>query len=77
MFRLKIKIKRLLKSAKQHQRADEIYLAPDPDREGEIIAWHVEQEVKKVTKKAKIHRITFNEITKSSYSGSDRTSWRC
>ena len=45
--------------------SDEIYLAPDPDREGEIIAWHVEQEVKKVAKKSKIHRITFNEITKS------------
>ena len=46
-------------------RADEIYLAPDPDREGEIIAWHVEQEFKNVVKnKAIIHRITFNEITK-------------
>lgn len=44
--------------------ADEVYLAPDPDREGEIIAWHIEQEIKKVAKKAKIHRITFNEITK-------------
>ena len=45
--------------------ADEIYLAPDPDREGEIIAWHVEQEIKKVLKKkAQIHRIAFNEITK-------------
>lgn len=46
-------------------KADEIYLAPDPDREGEIIAWHVEQEFNKVVKnKSKIHRITFNEITK-------------
>lgn len=44
--------------------SDEIYLAPDPDREGEIIAWHIEQEIKKAVKKAKIHRITFNEITK-------------
>ena len=40
-------------------------LAPDPDREGEIIAWHVEQEVLPIIKnKAKIYRITFNEITK-------------
>ena len=45
--------------------ADEIYLAPDPDREGEIIAWHIDQEIKKVVKdSSKIHRIAFNEITK-------------
>lgn len=44
----------------------EIYLAPDPDREGEIIAWHVANEIAKVVKDPKkIHRITFNEITKS------------
>lgn len=50
---------------KEAQSADEIYLAPDPDREGEIIAWHVEQEIAKVVKDSdKIHRITFNEITK-------------
>lgn len=52
--------------AKAAAKADEIFLAPDPDREGEIIAWHVEQEIAKVVKKnkGKIHRITFNEITK-------------
>lgn len=45
--------------------ADEVYLAPDPDREGEIIAWHIGQEVERVIKKPnRIHRITFNEITK-------------
>jgi DNA topoisomerase I len=55
-------IKDLVKEAKN---SDEIYLAPDPDREGEIIAWHVEQEFLKVTKPEKIHRISFNEITKS------------
>jgi DNA topoisomerase-1 len=49
---------------KQAQKADEIYLAPDPDREGEIIAWHIEQEIEKVTDADKIHRIWFNEITK-------------
>ena len=45
--------------------ANEIYLAPDPDREGEIIAWHVAHAIEDVVKdKKKIHRITFNEITK-------------
>jgi DNA topoisomerase-1 len=45
--------------------AKEIILAPDPDREGEAIAWHIEsllKEDKKVT--APIRRVTFNEITK-------------
>jgi len=55
-------IKDLVKEAKK---SDEIYLAPDPDREGEIIAWHVEQEILKVAKPEQIHRISFNEITKS------------
>lgn len=55
-------IKDLVKEAKN---SDEIYLAPDPDREGEIIAWHVEQEFLKVAKPEQIHRISFNEITKS------------
>lgn len=50
---------------KEAKNADEIFLAPDPDREGEIIAWHVEQELLKIVKdKSRIHRITFNEITK-------------
>lgn len=46
-------------------KAQEVYLAPDPDREGEIIAWHVEQELLKHKKDPNtIYRITFNEITK-------------
>jgi DNA topoisomerase I len=49
---------------KEAQKAGEIYLAPDPDREGELIAWHVAEELKRVVKDSKkIHRITFNEIT--------------
>ncbi len=44
-------------------KSDAIYLAPDPDREGEAIAWHIQQEIQSVTR-AKIYRITFNEITK-------------
>jgi DNA topoisomerase-1 len=51
---------------KEASRSDEIYLAPDPDREGEIIAWHIGQEIEKVLKKnASLYRISYNEITKS------------
>jgi len=39
-----------------------IYLATDPDREGEAIAWHIAEEIN--TKKKEIYRATFNEITK-------------
>ncbi len=51
---------------KEAAKAGEIFLAPDPDREGEIIAWHVEQEIKQYLKKSTptIYRIAFNEITK-------------
>lgn len=49
---------------KAAQGADTIFLGPDPDREGEIIAWHIENQIKKASKKKKnIHRIVFNEIT--------------
>ncbi|MBI5885609.1 MAG: type I DNA topoisomerase [Deltaproteobacteria bacterium] len=51
-------IKELKKAAKT---ADKIYLAPDPDREGEAIAWHIAQEVDK--KNEKTCRVLFNEIT--------------
>jgi len=43
--------------------ADVIYLAPDPDREGEAIAWHIAEELGK-RHAHHIHRIAFNEITK-------------
>jgi len=46
-------------------KADEIYLAPDPDREGEAIAYHLALQLgKTAAEKKKIRRITFNEITK-------------
>ncbi|HAX90610.1 MAG TPA: type I DNA topoisomerase, partial [Rhodospirillaceae bacterium] len=47
--------------------ADAIYLASDPDREGEAIAWHVHEilKEKKLVKTTPVHRITFNEITKN------------
>lgn len=53
-------IKNLQKEAKK---ADEIYLATDPDREGEAIAYHVLEVLKFDHQKAK--RITYNQITKS------------
>lgn len=50
---------------KAAQQCDTIYLAPDPDREGEIIAWHIGHEIAKaLPASAQIYRITFNEITK-------------
>ena len=45
--------------------ADEIYLAPDPDREGEAIAWHLSEVLAKESKGKKVARVTYNEITKS------------
>ena len=60
------KDKTIAELCKAARAVDAVYLAPDPDREGEIIAWHVAQEIQKVAKnKAAIHRIAFNEITKS------------
>jgi len=53
-------INELKKAAKK---ASKIYLAPDPDREGEAIAWHVANSLK--SSKAEFVRVTFNEITKS------------
>ena len=50
-----------LKSAGSH--ADAIYLAPDPDREGEAIAWHIAQEFTKGKKTKNIYRVLFNELT--------------
>ncbi|HLE83459.1 MAG TPA: type I DNA topoisomerase [Thermoanaerobaculia bacterium] len=44
------------------KKADVVYLAPDPDREGEAIAWHIAQVIG--TDPARIRRVTFNEITK-------------
>jgi DNA topoisomerase-1 len=46
-------------------KADQIFLAPDPDREGEAIAAHLALQLRDIAKdQKKIHRVTFNEITK-------------
>ena len=46
-------------------KSDEIFLAPDPDREGEAIAYHLALQLGTNAKeRKKIHRVTFNEITK-------------
>ncbi len=56
--------KDVLASLKKHAAAaDIVYLAPDPDREGEAIAWHLKEALH--LKDERIQRVTFNEITKS------------
>ena len=45
------------------KKSDKVYLATDPDREGEAISWHLSKALKLEEKD--IHRITFNEITKT------------
>ncbi len=44
--------------------SEEIYIASDHDREGEAIAWHLSEVLKKEIGKKPLHRIVFNEITK-------------
>lgn len=53
----------LAKLRKEIKKADKVYLATDPDREGEAISWHLSKALKLDDKNAK--RITFNEITKN------------
>ena len=48
---------------KEVKKAEKIYLATDPDREGEAISWHLMAALKLEGKK--VYRITFNEITKN------------
>lgn len=53
----------LAKLRKEVKKADKVYLATDPDREGEAISWHLYIALKLENKK--VYRITFNEITKN------------
>jgi len=56
------KKKTLNELKREAKSADAVYLATDPDREGEAICWHLHEELKKGTK-AEFHRVMFNEIT--------------
>ena len=53
---------------KEAKKADKVYLATDPDREGEAISWHLATALKLDDKK--MRRITFNEITKNAVKAS-------
>ena len=58
---IKTKQQTLSKLQEAAKNADRIYLAPDPDREGEAIAWHLAGALKSA--KRPVQRLTFNEIT--------------
>ena len=60
----------LAKLRKEAKKADKVYLATDPDREGEAISWHLSKALNLDEKR--ICRITFNEITKSAVKESIR-----
>ncbi len=58
----------LAKLRKEVKKADKIYLATDPDREGEAISWHLSKSLNLENKK--VYRISFNEITKNAVKAS-------
>ena len=58
----------LAKLRKEVKKADRVYLATDPDREGEAISWHLSQALKLDEKK--MQRISFNEITQKAVKAS-------
>ncbi len=58
----------LAKLRKEVKKADRVYLATDPDREGEAISWHLTKALNLEDKK--VYRITFNEITKNAVKAS-------
>jgi DNA topoisomerase-1 len=58
--------KKLIQELKQAAKgADAIYLAADPDREGEAICYHLQEELESRKNGPKIYRVMFNEITKN------------
>lgn len=65
---IKGKAKVLAEIKKKAQSVDKVFLAPDPDREGEAIAWHIAEEIGGKAKKKsgpQVFRVLFNEITES------------
>ncbi len=61
----------LSKLRKEVKKADKIYLATDPDREGEAISWHLMKALKlDELEDKKIYRVSFNEITKTAVKNS-------
>ncbi|MCX7624836.1 MAG: type I DNA topoisomerase [Candidatus Sumerlaeaceae bacterium] len=58
------KTKILEQIRKDAAHAKQVFLAPDPDREGEAIAWHIAEDLREHGVKGEILRATFNEITK-------------
>ena len=61
----------LARLRKEVKKADKIYLATDPDREGEAISWHLMKALKLDEQKdKKVYRISFNEITKNAVKAS-------
>lgn len=58
----------LAKLRREVKKADKVYLATDPDREGEAISWHLSQALKLEDKN--VQRITFNEITQNAVKAS-------
>jgi DNA topoisomerase-1 len=63
VIRGKAKVIKELKAAAKGK--ETIFLAPDPDREGEAIAYHIREHVVPKNFKGDVHRVLFNEITKS------------
>lgn len=64
----------LAKLRKEVKKADKVYLATDPDREGEAISWHLMKALKlDEVKEKQVYRISFNEITKNAVKASLKT----
>src|SRR5215469_5625688 len=57
--------KKLISELKQAaKKVENVYLAADPDREGEAICYHLQEELQDKKKGLRFHRVMFNEITK-------------